>query len=195
MSASEVIAIRASLGGLNALSTVLSGLPASLGCSVLVVQHRRPDQHSILRALLAKSCKLPVVEPEDKAPLELNHVYLAPADYHMLVDRRVISLSVDAPVNHARPSIDVLFESLADSYGKHSVAVMLTSSNDDGARGAQSIKRAGGKVIVQDPTTAENGTGPRAVLARSTVDAVLKLEEIAAMLSSWCGAAAQCLAH
>ena len=179
----EIVAIGASLGGLQAVQSILRAIPAGFGCSVVIAQHRRADADSRLRELLAGVCKLPVIEPE---PLEPNHVYVAPADYHMLVERGVLALSVDPPVLHARPSIDVLFESVADAYGAASVGVVLTNSNEDGARGAAMIKQAGGMVFVQDPETAESPIGPRAALARTSVDAVLKLEELPLALTRLC---------
>jgi len=183
-----VIAIGASLGGLRALEILLAGLPPKLAASVAVTQHRRADPNSRLRELLARSCALPLIEPEDKLPLEPGYVYLAPSDYHLLVERGRIALSIDAPVQYARPSIDVLFESLADAYGPAAVGVMLTSASADGAAGAAAIKRAGGRVIVQDPLSAESPIGPRAVIAATPVDAVLPLERIAGELARLCAA-------
>ena len=186
MSSVRVVAIGASLGGLHAIQAVLRAIPASFGCSLLIAQHRRADVDSRLRELLAAVSKLPVVEPEDRTPIEVNHVYIAPSDYHMLVERDVVSLSIDPPVHHARPSIDVLFESVADAYGPACVGVMLTNSNEDGARGVAAIKRAGGKVFVQDPDTAESPVGPRAALASTQVDGVLKLEDLPLALTRLC---------
>ena len=187
----EVVAIGASLGGLRALQVLLPALPPGLPASVIVAQHRRADPDSRLQWLLAQACALPVIEPEDKLPLEAGHVYLAPSDYHLLVERGWLALSVDPPVQFARPSIDVLFESVADAYGPRALGVMLTSASADGAAGAAAIKRAGGQVLVQDPATAESPVGPRAVIAQTAVDAVLPLEALAAALLSRCGCAAR----
>jgi two-component system chemotaxis response regulator CheB len=129
---------------------------------------------------------LPVIEPEDKLPLQPGHVYLAPSDYHLLVEHGWLALSVDPPVQYARPSIDVLFESLADAYGPRAVGVMLTSASADGAEGAAAIKRAGGRVLVQEPGSAESPVGPRAVIARTPVDAVLPLEQLPGALLALC---------
>lgn len=186
MTAVEIVAIGASLGGLHALRTLLAGLPAELGCAVVIVQHRRPDPDSRLVQLLASHSALPIIEPEDKTPIATNHVYVAPSDYHLLVDRGVLALSVDPPVSHSRPSIDVLFESVADAYGSTAVGVALTSSNEDGAAGALAIKRAGGRVFVEDPGSAESPVGPLAVLAKTSVDGVMPLEAMAPVLVSLC---------
>jgi two-component system, chemotaxis family, protein-glutamate methylesterase/glutaminase len=186
---SSMIAVGASLGGLAALQVLLRALPAKLGCPVALVQHRRADPDSQLATLLSHHSALPVCEPEDKTPIEADRVYLAPSDYHMLVDRDQFALSVDPPVHFARPSIDVLLESVADAYGAAAIAVMLTSSNEDGARGALSVKRAGGKVLVQDPTQAESAVGPMAVLARTKVDGVFRVEQLGAVLAELVGRA------
>lgn len=183
----DIVAIGASLGGLQAVQTLLRGIPKEFGASMVLVQHRRADPGSLLTDLLAKHCAIPVSEPEDKTRIERDHVYVAPSDYHLLVEEGHLALSVDPPVCYARPSIDVLFESVADSYGPAAVGVMLTNSNEDGAAGARAIKRAGGRIIVQDPDTAESPVGPRAVLAATEVDAILPIEAIASALVKWCG--------
>ena len=108
-----------------------------------MVQHRRPEVDSRLLELLKGHSPLPVIEPEDKEPILPGHVYLAPPNYHLIVERGFFSLSLDPPVLFARPAIDILFESVADSYGAAGIAVMLTGSNDDGARGAKALKDAG----------------------------------------------------
>ena len=180
----DVVAIGASLGGLSAIETLLGALPKSYRAAVLIVQHRRADGGSRLLELLRGHSALPVSEPEDKQPLEPGQVYLAPPNYHMLVERGLLSLSVDPPVAFARPSVDVLFESVADAYGPRAVAVVLTGSNHDGAAGAAAIKRRGGVVLVQDPGSAEAPETPSAALAATDVDAVLELPALALRLSS-----------
>lgn len=184
--APNIVAVGASLGGLEAMQMLLRGLPASFRCPIVIAQHRRAEIDGRLLELLNAQSKLPVIEPEDKEPILPGHVYLAPPSYHLIVERGFFSLSLDPPVLFARPSIDVLFESVADSYGASGVAVMLTGSNDDGALGARAIKAAGGYVVVQDPVTAKAPAAPAAVLACTTVDCVLPLEKIAAQLCLLC---------
>lgn len=186
MSRIEIVAVGASLGGLQAVQVLLRALPEKLGVSIVLVQHRRADPSSMLVDLLARHSAFPVSEPEDKTPLEKDHVYVAPSDYHLLVEDGHLALSVDPPVCYARPSIDVLFESVADAYGPAAVGVMLTNSNVDGAAGSLAIKRAGGHLIVQDPATAESPVGPKAVLALTEVHAVLPIEAIAEALTKLC---------
>jgi two-component system chemotaxis response regulator CheB len=176
---SEIVGVGASLGGLDALETLFGALPPDFACPIVLVQHRMPQVEGLLVELLQGYSARRVVEPEDKDPIEPGHIYLAPPNYHLLVERGFFSLSVDPPVSFARPSIDVLFESLADSYGRGALGVVLTGSNKDGASGAAAIKRAGGRVLVQDPRTAESPVAPLAVLAATEVDAVLDLKRMA----------------
>jgi two-component system, chemotaxis family, protein-glutamate methylesterase/glutaminase len=180
----EVVAIGASLGGLSAIETLLEALPKTFPAAVVIVQHRRADGDSRLLELLRGHSVLPVSEPEDKQPLQPGNVYLAPPNYHMLVERGLLSLSIDPPVAFARPSMDVLFESVADAYGPRAVAVVLTGSNRDGAAGAAAIKRHGGVVLVQDPSSAEAPETPNAAIAATRVDAVLGLPALALHLSA-----------
>jgi two-component system, chemotaxis family, protein-glutamate methylesterase/glutaminase len=139
----------------------------------------------MLAALVQRSTPLKVVEAEDRMPLEKEHVYLAPADYHLLVTRGQLHLSVDEPVRYARPSVDVLFESAADAYGGALTVIVLTGANDDGANGVKAVRMHGGRVIVQDPATAEARAMPEAALP--SADLVLSLEEIGRTLANGTG--------
>jgi two-component system chemotaxis response regulator CheB len=183
MANAGLVAIGASLGGLDAVRLLLSGLPKTFPLPVVIVQHRMSDPDGMLVELLRERSLLPVVEPEDKDPIIGGHVYLAPSDYHLLVETGFFSLSMDEPVCHSRPSIDVLFESAADSYGQSAIAVMLTGSNRDGARGAAAVKASGGTVLVQDPKTALSPIAPEAVIGATVVDAILDVEALARRLS------------
>jgi two-component system chemotaxis response regulator CheB len=175
----ELIVIGTSLGGLNALLVLLGALPADLPVPIAVVQHRGASNESSLVDLLRQRTVLAVFEAEDKMPLEAGTVYVAPADYHMLVEEREwISLSTDTPVRSARPSIDVLFETAADAYGRALTGVLLTGASVDGAAGLAHIKRCGGRAIVQDPSSAESPTMPSAGIAAASVDYILPLERI-----------------
>jgi two-component system chemotaxis response regulator CheB len=182
-----LVAIGASLGGLHALSEILSRLPR-LNCAIAIVQHRDRRAGADLRFVLQHVTPMPVLEAEDKMPIEPGHVYLAPADYHLLVDGRGFALSLDEPVLSSRPSIDVFFESVADTYGPRAVGVLLTGSSRDGASGLARIKRRGGTVVVQDPDTAEAPAMPRAALEETAVDARLELQAIADHIARACPA-------
>lgn len=178
----QLVVIGASLGGLHALRVVLNPLPASFPLAVVIVHHRKSGAEDTLSALLQEHTHLPVKEAEDKDPLERGRIYLAPADYHLLVERGALALSTEAPVNYAMPSIDVLFESAAEAYGARVIGVILTGANDDGARGLAKIKDRGGIAIVQDPNTAEARTMPEAAIAATRVDVIASLREIGEFL-------------
>lgn len=183
----DVIAIGASWGGLQAVGTVLEGIPAEVDQPIVVAQHRSAESaRGVLESLLQRHSGRPVVEPGDKEPIEPAHVYVAPADYHLLVEDGRFALSVDARVQFARPSIDVLFESVAEGYRDRAIGIVLTGANADGAAGLAAIKRNGGVAIVQDPATATRKAMPEAAIAASVADAVLPLEEIGPFLLGLC---------
>lgn len=181
----QLVAVGTSLGGLNALIELLHRLPPSLPVPIVVVQHRSPATDSGLAALLQDHTGLTVEEAEDKQPMSSGTVYLAPPDYHLLIEEPgLLALSTDAPVRSARPSIDVLFETAADAYGPALVGVLLTGASVDGAEGLAAIKARGGRAIVQDPSTAECRTMPAAGISATAVDYVLPLEAIGGHLVS-----------
>ena len=175
-----IVVVGTSTGGLKALQVLLSGLPADFPLPVVIVQHRGPGSDSGLCEFLHKFSSLPVAEPEDKEPVQPGRVYLAPRDYHLLVENRSFVLSTDQPVGFARPSIDVLFESAADDYREKVVGVILTGANRDGARGLAAIKSRGGTTVVESPFSAACPEMPEAALAQSRVDWMLSLPQIAA---------------
>ncbi len=156
----------------------------------MVAQHRHRRSSDALPEYFRRQTDLKVVDAEDKQWIEPGHVYLAPADYHLLIERNggrgELSLWVDEAVRHARPSIDVLFESAAEAYGDRLLGIVLTGANDDGARGAARIKVLGGMVVAQDPATAEAPAMPRATIEAAQVDRILRLEEIAPFLIEVC---------
>lgn len=175
----ELIVIGASWGGLHAVGKVLGALPDEFDVPVVIAQHRR-DLGGGLASLLATRTRLRVEEAEDKQPIERGRIYVAPPDYHLLIQRGWMSLSIDERVHYARPSIDVLFESAADAYGERLIGVILTGANEDGAAGLARVKELGGVALIQDPASAERHEMPGAALAAtSAADAVLPLEEIA----------------
>jgi two-component system chemotaxis response regulator CheB len=122
------------------------------------------------------------LEAEDKMPIAAGHVYLAPANYHLLVGKTEFSLSTEAPVMFARPSIDVLFESASAAFESKTLGVLLTGASAEGAQGAAKIRERGGTVLVQDPETAECPVMPRAAIAVDAASCILPLEAIPALL-------------
>ena len=182
MRAPRIVVIGTSLGGLHALQTVLSGLPKDFSLAIAVVQHRHKESNGRLSHILQNATELVVQDADDKQLIEAGNVYLAPADYHLLVEGRTFSLSTEEPVKYSRPSIDVLFESAAESCGETVIGVVMTGSNEDGTAGAKTIASTGGIVIVQDPKGAEAPEMPLGVVREVKSAEVLKLEEIAPRL-------------
>jgi len=180
----EAIVAGGSAGALGVLGSVLPVLPAGFSIPVAVVLHVLPGKPSYLAGVLAARCSLAVKEAEDKELLTPGTIYLAPPNYHLLIEKdHSLSLSVDEPVHYSRPSIDVLFESAADAYGEALAAVLLTGANKDGARGLARIKAAGGTTVVQSPETALMRMMPDAALRLAQPDRVLPPEEIGSFLA------------
>ena len=188
----ELVAIGASWGGLQAVEHVLEALPPDFGAAVVVAQHRQADGgNSRLEKLLDARCSLTVCEAEDKQALGPGTVLVAPADYHLYVERGAVSLSVDAPLNYSRPSIDVLFGSAADAFGAAVAGVVLTGANADGADGLARIAARGGRTIVQDPETAARREMPDAALAATPEACVMALADIGPLLVELAGSREQ----
>ena len=176
-----VVALGCSWGGLHALSVVLDGLPADLDAAVIVVQHRMHGP-SELASLLSLHTAWSVCEAEDKEELSPNRVFLAPPGYHLLVDGRRFALSTEAPENNSRPSVDVLFHSMAEALGEDAIAVVLTGANADGAAGLREVVRRGGAAIVQDPGTAEKRAMPEAAIEAVPEAVVAPLDELPSLI-------------
>lgn len=179
--------IGTSWGGLDAVSRLLAGLHDDVRQPIVVAQHRSHEsEDGALAHVLGHHTRRVVTDPDDKTRLAESHVYLGPPDYHVLVENGHIALSTDEPVQFARPSIDVLFESAADAYGERAIGIVLTGANEDGARGLARIKALGGVAIVQEPETSARRAMPDAALAATDADAVLPLDEIPAFLYGLC---------
>jgi two-component system chemotaxis response regulator CheB len=179
----SMIGVGASWGGLKALRAIAHGLPAHFPVPITFVQHRSKES-GVLRDLLQDCTSLIVCEVDDKQPIMGGYVYLAPPDYHLLVDGDVFSLTVDDPVRFSRPSIDVFFESVADRFGAEAAGVILTGANEDGAQGLRQIAARGGLAIVQDPRTAESPIMPRAALRAVPSARIMSLERVPPFLVS-----------
>ena len=183
----DVICIGASWGGLQAVGRVLNDIPKAVEQPIVLAQHRHPDSDDrALPGLLGHQIDRPVREAEDKLAIERCNVYIAPADYHLLVEHGSFALSIDDRVHYARPSIDVLFEMAADAYGAGVIGIILTGANEDGANGLARIKEVGGVAVVQDPEEAERRAMPDAAIAATVADAVLPLGEIGKFVYGLC---------
>lgn len=174
----RLVVIGGSQGGLVALQRLLGQIPGEFTLPVVIVLHRGRQHKDLLTGLLQTTSALKVVEAEDKTALIGGRIYVAPADYHLLVDGDHLALSTERPVNHARPSIDVLFESAAFARADRLIAVLLTGAGRDGVQGLKAVKKCGGHIIVQDPQDAENPILPKAALAEVEADAVLSLDQM-----------------
>ncbi|MBA3890487.1 MAG: chemotaxis protein CheB [Gemmatimonadaceae bacterium] len=179
---SGIVVIGTSWGGLRALKELVGALPESYGIPIVIVQHRHRDSENILAGLLQECTPLTVCEAEDKQPILAGHVFVAPPDYHLLVEHGSLELSTEAPVRYSRPSIDVTFSSAADAYGDRAVGVVLTGANADGAQGLARIVARRGLGFVQDPAEATSPTMPAAAVTAVPEARVMTIAAIAAAL-------------
>ncbi len=180
----EAVVIGSSAGGLNALKTIFKSLDRSFRIPFIIVQHISPDSENYLIQILNDLNRLNVKEADEKEVPRRGMAYLAPPNYHLLVEPdRSFTLTVDERVNYARPSIDVLFETAAEAYRDALIGIILTGANNDGSKGLKKIKEFGGVTIVQDPENAEVDSMPKAAIRTAKVDHILTLEGIAAFLN------------
>jgi two-component system chemotaxis response regulator CheB len=181
----DIVALAASAGGLNALTQVLSHLPAEFPAAIVVVQHLDPRHRSLMASILSRRTPLQVKQAEEGDCLSPGTVYIAPPNRHLLVNPDgTISLTQSELVHFVRPSADLLFESVAASYQDRAIAVVLSGTGHDGAMGVQAIKKMGGTVIAQDQETAEFFGMPSAAIHTGDVDFILPLGEVSAALIS-----------
>lgn len=185
----EIIAIGVSTGGPNALADVLKLIPKQFPIPILVAQHMPPLFTGLLADRLNQVCPLPVAEATDGAILDGSHVWIAPGDRHLIVEKqglsRVLRLTRAAPVNSCRPSVDVLFRSVAETYGETAIGVVLTGMGQDGLEGSRLIRGRGGKIIVQDQATSVVWGMPRAVAEAGLADRILPLGNIGTELAHY----------
>ena len=179
----DVVAIGVSTGGPQALMEIVPLLPADLPVPVLIVQHMPPMFTKMLAARLATSAKLPVDEAMLYQPLAPGHIWIAPGDFHMMVERdgeevRIVTHRGSAE-NSCRPSVDVLFRSVAEVYGQHALAVVMTGMGQDGLRGCEKIHAAGGQVIVQDQASSVVWGMPGIVARAGVADSIVALSGLA----------------
>jgi two-component system chemotaxis response regulator CheB len=180
----DLVVVGGSWGGFEAVCELLRLLPDESEPPVVIALHRSAKSaHGALEAMVGECTRLPVVPVEDKEPLRIGCLYVAPPDYHLLIEDGSLALSTDDLVQYSRPSIDVLFESAADEYGEGVVGVLLTGANSDGAAGIRRIKLRGGTTMVQDPATAVRPEMPQAAIDTGMVDIVADIAGLAAQLA------------
>jgi two-component system chemotaxis response regulator CheB len=179
-----IVVVGTSWGGLAALRAIVERLPADFPLPVVLVQHRHRSSDALLARLLQERTRIPVCEVEDKMPICGGQIFVAPPDYHLLVDEGYFALTTDAPVRYSRPSIDVTFTSAADVYAERTVGVVLTGANADGSEGLRRISARGGVAVVQQPDTAESSAMPTQALMAVPNAIVLPVMEIAQYLAT-----------
>jgi two-component system, chemotaxis family, protein-glutamate methylesterase/glutaminase len=176
----EMLIIGGSAGSLEVLLSGLSQVHEPMNISIVVVLHRKPSPDYSLANLFSYKTRIPVREIEDKEPIVPGTIYIAPADYHLLVEEeRVFSLDVSEKIHFSRPSIDVAFESAAEIYHEKLAALLLSGANADGVEGMRIVQKLGGLIAVQDPKTASVPVMPGQAMARLKVDKVVEGKELA----------------
>lgn len=181
----EAVVIGGSTGSIEVLLSLLPQLPVPLSFALIIVVHRKNTADSTLANLLALRTTNPLGEVDDKDVIKPGTIYLAPADYHLLIEQnKVAALDDSEKVNYSRPSIDVTFESAADVYGPALVGILLSGANADGSKGMAAIKRTGGTLVVQQPETALVGFMPQQAILTNEVDYILDVPGLATFLQS-----------
>ncbi|MEO8712540.1 MAG: chemotaxis protein CheB [Parafilimonas sp.] len=176
----KMLAIGGSAGSLDALLKIVTALPLNNYLSVIIIIHRKNDGESMLTSLLSVRTNLFVKEVEDKEIIAGGSIYIAPADYHLLIEsEKMFSLDSSEKIHHSRPSIDVSFESVAEIFGAASIGILLSGANADGAEGLKKIKQAGGFTIVQNPESAEVRFMPQQALELIKPDKILDANDMA----------------
>lgn len=181
-----IIVIGTSLGGLHALRVILKGLPKEFPLPLAIVQHRDKNSENLFDLFLKAYCAMEIIEVCDKEMIIPGRVYIAPANYHLLVEDGWFSLSTGPQVCYSRPSINVLFESAAYVYGKNTIGIILTGANQDGGKGLKTIKKFGGFTIAQDPRTAESSSMIDNAISLNVIDKIIPLESISKFLVELC---------
>jgi two-component system chemotaxis response regulator CheB len=184
----HILVIGGSAGSLEVLLQLLPRLDPETTLAIIIIVHRKNFQDSTLVDLLTSRTTLPVKEIEDKDPLRQGHIYIAPGDYHVLFERdHSLALDASEKVNFSRPSIDVSFESAADTYGAAVTGLLLSGASADGVEGLKTIKAVGGKTLVQKPETASSPYMPTQAIRHAPVDAVVDVDGMAAILNGKSG--------
>lgn len=181
----KLIIIGGSAGSLQVIMTILSAIGSGFAVPMLLVLHRNNQFESALGEILGNRTSLLIREVEEKETLQAGTIYLAPVDYHVLIEKDgSFSLDYSEPIHFSRPSIDVSFKSAADIYGDQLVCVLLSGGNADGAEGLAYVKDRGGMTVVQHPADAEFPYMPQFALDNTPVDHILKGREIGLFLSA-----------
>ena len=183
MKGRDIVVVGTSAGGVEALRTLVGGMPADFPGSVFIVMHTAPDSPGVLAQMLDRWGPLPASYAENRGRVRPGHVYVAPPDHHLLLEPGLMRVTHGPKENRFRPAVDPLFRSAAQTYGPRVVGVVLTGGLDDGTSGLWTIKRLGGLAVVQDPNEAFMPSMPLSALGQVEVDYTLPLADIAALLA------------
>lgn len=175
----KVVVIGGSAGSLSVLFEIFPALSPDLNTTIILVLHRKNSADSTLSDLLATKTVIPTKEVEDKDSILPGNIYLAPADYHLLIEKDyTFSLDYSEKINFSRPSLDVTFESAADVFGPSLIAILLSGANEDGTAGLITVKQSGGFIVAQKPETAQMPFMPQHAIANTDIDMILDVKEI-----------------
>jgi len=181
----KLIVIGGSAGSLAVLFKLLPKLRSDLSIPILIVLHRRSSGDSSLADLLGTKTNIPITEVDDKDQIQPSHIYLAPSDYHVLIEKDfTFALDYSEKINFSRPSLDVTFESAAEIYGESVVGIILSGANEDGTKGLLEIKKNGGTIIAQDPQTAQMPVMPQNAILRANINLVYSVQEMIDFINS-----------
>lgn len=177
--------IGGSSGSLDVILKFLPKLKAPLSFPIILVLHRKSMPDSVLADLFSYKTEIRVKEIEDKEPVTDDAIFIAPPDYHLLIEKgNLFSLDVSEKINYSRPSIDVTFESAAERYGSSLVCILLSGSSVDGVEGLRKVKSIGGMAVVQDPSTAESPYMPTQAISEGQADKIIKADDLADFINS-----------
>jgi two-component system chemotaxis response regulator CheB len=180
----KLVVIGGSAGSLDVILKVLPQLTTGSSLSVVLVMHRKNTYDLSLSDLLATKTDWAVSEAEEKQALKYDNIYLAPADYHLLIENdHSLSLDVSEKVNYSRPSIDVTFESAAEVFKEELACILLSGANEDGVQGLKKVKQLGGITIVQNPDSAAVSYMPQQAINQVDIDLVVEAAEIGQLIN------------
>jgi len=182
----DMVIIGGSAGSLQVVMTILPELKQDLDLTIVIVFHRKAvTEPDFLIDLLNSKCKLKVKEAEDKEPIVKGKIYVAAADYHLFIEKdHSFSLDISEKVNFSRPSIDLTFQSAADTYKDKLVGILLSGANADGVKGMQSIKLNGGYCVAQDPVSCQIPYMPSQAISKKLVNQIASPDQIAQLINS-----------
>ena len=178
----NIIVIGASAGGFEAIQQLIAQLPPDLDAALFIVWHMAPTVRGIMPQVLSKLTSIPVAHAVEHEPIQMNRIYIAPPDHHLLLEEDHMRVTHGPKENHFRPAIDPLFRSAAYTYGSRVIGVILSGALDDGTAGLWTIKAYGGMALVQDPQEALVAAMPESAIRQVAIDAIAPIAQLAPLL-------------